>query len=368
MKYETKHANPNQVVMERKEIKIEVKADGHPDRDGMFRVEALGSTFGNVDLGDDVMVKGCFTESLKTEMPVILWQHDRFEPIGMPEKAIETNVGLELAIAMPADDTFVAGRVMPQIRIGSIKAMSIGFRVIDFHIEDGIRFITKARLREVSFVTFPMNEQAKITAVKCANEIEEIPFAERSHPWNSKEAIQRLKEFTDVKEEPNNLFSQNFMRKDSKTEDAFDCFKMCFVDVVDGNRVIVPRALFSIKNFLSSNEALEVLQEEEKSRISSLISKYISKLNEEQPITMLNVEDVKKLSRRDLEKALRDSGLCSKEASVIVASGFQEASESLTEDDATIQKLNDMLGLSSKSEVDGELSPEAKTKLENMVK
>jgi len=366
MKIITKHANLNQDGVEHKEIKIELKAGGKADKDGYFRVSALGSTFGNVDLGDDVMVKGCFTESLKMETPVILWQHDRYEPIGMPEKVVETDVGLELDIVMPADDDFVKGRVMPQIRIGSIKAMSIGFRVIDFHIENGVRFITKARLKEVSFVTFPMNEMAKITAVKCAAEIENLPFAERSHAWNSKDATARLRQFADCKEAANALFARNFMRKDSKIDDAFECFKMGFVDIIEGHRTIVPRALFSIQNFLSSKEAGEVLHAEEKSRINELIDKYISKLNVERPITMLNVEDVKKLNRRELEKALRDSGLCSKEAAVIVASGFQETGEPKNEDDATIEKLNNMLGLSSKSESTDNSA--LINKLENMVK
>ena len=152
-----------------KQVDFRVEVKQVEDEDSYFRFEGYGSTFGNVDKGDDVIVKGSFIESLSKEMPIILWQHDRYEPIGVPEVAVEDDKGLKLQVIMPKEDTFVSGRVMPQLRIGSVKKMSIGYIVREFHIVDGIRFITKADLKEVSLVTFPMNDRADVTSVKSFN-------------------------------------------------------------------------------------------------------------------------------------------------------------------------------------------------------
>ena len=136
------------------------------ENDNFFIFEGYGSTFGNIDQQHDVVVKGAFAESLVTRTPVILWQHDWDQPVGVPEIAVEDAKGLKLRVRMPKDDSFVTNRVMPQLRIGSIHSMSVGIRVKEFTIKEGVRFIEKADLREISLVTFPANIEAKITEVK----------------------------------------------------------------------------------------------------------------------------------------------------------------------------------------------------------
>lgn len=136
------------------------------DDDDIFRFEGFASTFGNEDLGGDIVVKGAFAESLKRITPKILWQHDRYEPIGMPEKVVETDIGLEVIGALPKDDSLVSGRVIPQFKIGSVSALSIGYFIEDFSVIDDVFFIEKAELIEFSPVTFPMNPSAVITGFK----------------------------------------------------------------------------------------------------------------------------------------------------------------------------------------------------------
>ena len=113
------------------QVKFEVKQvlDNDNDDDGFFRFEGMASTFGNLDLVDDIIEPGAFTESLKEILPVILWQHRSSEPIGMPEEIRETDEGLFIRARLPKDDTMVSGRVIPQVKVGSIRTMSIGFRI-----------------------------------------------------------------------------------------------------------------------------------------------------------------------------------------------------------------------------------------------
>jgi HK97 family phage prohead protease len=151
--------------MEKLTVPFEIKEMNEKD-DKFFVFEGLASTFGNVDLVDDVVDKGAFENSLVTRMPKVLWQHDTAEPIGMPEQIRETEQGLFLKGKLPKDDTFVTGRVIPQLKIGSISSMSIGFTVKDFEVEDGIRHLKEVDLFEISLVTFPANTKAEVTGFK----------------------------------------------------------------------------------------------------------------------------------------------------------------------------------------------------------
>lgn len=153
--------------LEYQSFPFELKAIGEADAE-FFQFEGFASTFGNVDKQDDVIERGTFVESLSKVTPTILFMHDPFQPIGMPDSIVETEQGLAIKGKLPRDDTFVAGKIVPQMKVGSIGTMSIGIRVIDFNMQDDIRHITKADLREISLVTtnFEANDRAQIMAFK----------------------------------------------------------------------------------------------------------------------------------------------------------------------------------------------------------
>ncbi len=156
--------------LEKLDFDFEIKALTETKDDDYFRFEGLASTFLNIDHGRDIVLPGAFTESLKEITPVILWQHSSYEPIGMPEECREVPEGLYLRGMLPKSDTFVSGRVIPQLKIKSITKMSIGYRAIEWKIDSAndVRILEKVKLREVSLVTFPMNDKADITGFKSA--------------------------------------------------------------------------------------------------------------------------------------------------------------------------------------------------------
>lgn len=153
------------------DVAFEIKALHDSDEDDKFFIfEGLASTFGNLDLVGDIVMPGAFKESIKKQLPVVLWQHNSDEPIGMPIEIREVKEGLFIKVKLPKDDVFVSGRVMPQLRVGSIKRMSIGFHAIDFEIDQkGIRKLFKVILEEVSLITFAANLSAIVTDVKSIN-------------------------------------------------------------------------------------------------------------------------------------------------------------------------------------------------------
>ena len=67
------------------------------------------------------------------------------------------------------------------LQMKAISGLSIGFmtRQDSFDQKTGIRTITKADLWEVSLVTFPCNDAARINSVKSIDEIIDLKSAER---------------------------------------------------------------------------------------------------------------------------------------------------------------------------------------------
>lgn len=148
---------------------------------GIF--SGYGSVFGNVDQGDDIVAKGAFAESLKGwtqkgQLPALLWQHNTKEPIGVYTKMAEDDVGLyvEGQLALKTQRGAEAYELM---KMKAVTGLSIGFQTTNdtFDSKTSIRTINNGELWEVSLVTFPMNQEALINAVKSIEEIEDFKSA-----------------------------------------------------------------------------------------------------------------------------------------------------------------------------------------------
>lgn len=134
--------------------------------DEFFRFTGYASTK-DLDLGNDIVEPTAFNKFLEKSMPKMLWQHDGGAPVGVFDSATPDSKGLKVQGRMPKNDTFVSGRIIPQMKIGSLSSMSIGYRVHDSETDSkGVRTIKQADLPEISLVTFPMNPEARVTALK----------------------------------------------------------------------------------------------------------------------------------------------------------------------------------------------------------
>lgn len=135
-------------------------------------VEGYGSIFGNIDGGFDIVEAGAFADSLKSGAKVkMLWQHDPYNPIGVWDEVREDEKGLWVKGRILGD--VEKGReALALVKAGAIDGLSIGYRTLEFREskidERWVRIIEKAELWEVSLVTFPMNPEATIDAVKAA--------------------------------------------------------------------------------------------------------------------------------------------------------------------------------------------------------
>ena len=185
-----------------KEIKsfpFEVKATA--EENNIFTFEGYASTFNNVDHGDDIVIRGAFSNSLSKNSQVpILWQHQMSEVIGISVQLYEDDKGLFIKGNLPKDDTLVSGRIIPQMKVGSIKEMSIGFFTKNYdRAKDGIRLLKEIDLFEVSLVTKAMNSQALVTGFKSFETLRDIEQTLKDNGFSNTEAktlISKIKEFS----------------------------------------------------------------------------------------------------------------------------------------------------------------------------
>jgi len=150
---------------------------------GVF--SGLGSVFGNIDYGNDIVAPGAFGSGLETmrqkgRMPAMLWQHRSAEPIGAYTHIAEGKEGLvvEGRLALKTQRGAEAYELM---KMGALSGLSIGgyTRADSYDSKTDIRTITQFELVEVSVVTFPMNDDARIGAIKSIQEIGDLAGAER---------------------------------------------------------------------------------------------------------------------------------------------------------------------------------------------
>ena len=135
-------------------------------------IEGFASIFGNVDSGNDIVIRGAFAKTLKKRQPVMLWQHNTNEPIGVWSEYEETEKGLRVKGTLA--DTMLGIDAYKLLKMGALKGLSIGYGTKKYEIDQdkGTRRLMELDLFEVSLVTFPMNERATITRVKAAHENE----------------------------------------------------------------------------------------------------------------------------------------------------------------------------------------------------
>lgn len=130
-------------------------------------IAGYASLFGEADQGGDIVVKGAYTASLDrlracSTKVKLLWQHDPSQPIGVWDEVREDDKGL-----------YVKGRLLTEtrqgfeaaalIKAGALDGLSIGYRTVKAERDaKGRRHLAELELWEVSLVTFPMLQQARV--------------------------------------------------------------------------------------------------------------------------------------------------------------------------------------------------------------
>lgn len=149
-------------------------------------IEGYGSVFGVKDNYDDVIAKGAFLASLAAHkaagtMPAMLWQHSSDHPIGIWTEMVEDAKGLRIKGQL-ALETVKGKEAHALLKLGALNGLSIGFmsKQWAYDRDTEVRTLIEIDLWEVSLVTFPANEKARVTNVKSADALTTPKDAERT--------------------------------------------------------------------------------------------------------------------------------------------------------------------------------------------
>ncbi|WP_074025397.1 HK97 family phage prohead protease [Xenorhabdus eapokensis] len=144
--------------------------------------EGYGSVFGVKDSYDDIVLPGAFANTLKQwgdkgSLPALLWQHRMDEPIGIYTEMKEDETGLYLKGRLLIDDDPLAKRAHAHMKAGSLSGLSIGYILKDWEYDRSKEafLLKELDLWEVSLVTFPANDEARVGNVKSAFARGELP-------------------------------------------------------------------------------------------------------------------------------------------------------------------------------------------------
>lgn len=153
--------------MQVKGLKFEIKAVN--DRG---EIEGYASTFGNEDLGGDIVEKGAFRKTISDgniALP-ILWGHDMRELVGVNKEMREDDVGLWVKGEINLEVS--RGREAHSLaKQGAVRGLSIGYEPVKWeYVKQGefnyVRLLKEVKLYEYSLTPIPMNPLATIESVK----------------------------------------------------------------------------------------------------------------------------------------------------------------------------------------------------------
>jgi len=154
--------------VEHKDVSFEIK---EVTDSGKFT--GYGSIFGELDFGGDIVAAGAFADSLaetkkKNRKIPALWQHKSSEPIGVYDDISEDSQGLWVEGRLLVNEVQKAKEAHALMREGAVTGLSIGYGTKEYSMNTDTweRTLIKVDLYEVSPVTFPMLDSARIDAVK----------------------------------------------------------------------------------------------------------------------------------------------------------------------------------------------------------
>lgn len=144
-------------------LKVEKVSD-----EGTF--EGYASIAGNVDSYGEIVMPGAFAASLARHKregtkPLLLWQHNPDQPIGVWEEMAEDGKGLwgkgRFSVGVRQADE---ARIL--LKDGALRGLSIGYREIKVEPDGNNRKLVELDLVEASIVSFPANRRARVEVVK----------------------------------------------------------------------------------------------------------------------------------------------------------------------------------------------------------
>ena len=142
-------------------------------------IEAYAVGIGNRDTYDDVALPGCTVKSITgpgASRIKLCAQHKQTDVIDVVGKVLEMREDAKgLWFRAKISNTSKGKDIAELIIDGAIDEISIGYIVIDFYMQDGIRYLKEIDIREISIVIRAANVEARIQSIEVKEEKEKEP-------------------------------------------------------------------------------------------------------------------------------------------------------------------------------------------------
>lgn len=150
------------------ELKFDQKDDSAP-----LKFQGYASVWGRVDSYGDTVLKGAFVDSLKERRPMMLFGHS---PGRVPGKWIdyeEDDKGLKVTGELTPGHS-EAKDIGASLKHGALNGLSIGGYTMDWEAKaDGGRVIKSFDLYEISIVSMPAEQEARVETASVKQMIDE---------------------------------------------------------------------------------------------------------------------------------------------------------------------------------------------------
>lgn len=237
--------------------------------------------------------------------------------------------------------------IIPAIEDKSLTDVSIGgFWQAESKTEDGIDIVTEGTIDELSLVTFGAMDGAEVREVACAN----LPLADIDIKFNRLEAAERWKKYSNSIDSPSDLYKNGFLSVDYSSLGNFSSYNLQVVDIIDEMPYIIPEGLFIAALKLNTvGICSEQLQQ-----VKDVIENKFSQMDIVSPFDNIGTTELKKLSKRQLEKLLCSRGFSNSVAKMLISnkangSEQREVVDTNTDNVEVVNNgLNDIVGLLTK--------------------
>lgn len=338
-----------------------VKAEDGSDAE-FLEFEGFGAFYGNIDLQDDIIERGTFASAKPRATKLLLMHDHRSVPIGIFTELKEEQRGLFVKGRLPMSDDRVKGMIEPQMRIGSLNSMSVGFITQDFKFETRgtkrVRIITKAKLFEISLVSFPANPKARVTAVKDylahleeeedslggggVTNIDALPKTiVKNVGWDNAGAVKSIREMTDSNEGPGTDYVKGFLFHDIKNADMFTAYNLPIAEKHDDKMVINFRGVVAAVAVLAGARGGVDIPDDEKQQIMRTINRLYEKADETPPYNSkdftltIGMAELKYGSKHDIEFLMKRCSFKSNTAKMVVSALHEKFFENSLDGDGS---------------------------------
>lgn len=218
---------------------------------GIF--EGYLSVFGNIDSYKDIVEPGAFSKTIndargkggKYLFP-LLWQHDPRDPIGGFLEMREDAKGLYVQAQLDLS-TQNGQRAYSGLNMGYLDGLSIGYDTIKHKFVGEIRHLQEVRMWEGSVVTFPANNDTRVSNIKCATGDTNLPLASRDMSWDGSKASKQIVAWATKEDETLDhakMKSAHFYIgiEDPNTKEDY---KLPFCYITNGKPTAVPKGIMA---------------------------------------------------------------------------------------------------------------------------